>query len=122
MSKRKSPEIKVFDQIAEYLSLGNRIGNGLLNIFEAIFTKASEGKTATLAQFSYTVDNDPAAIYFIFTLASTSSDKPKTAKVEVVIKDGVSYMALRKRSSAELPRYPMSAQGVKDILKDAKLI
>lgn len=122
MSTRKSPEIKVFEQIAEYLSLGNRIGNGLLNIFEAIFTRASEGMAATLPRFSYTVDNDPAAIYFIFTLAATSSDKPKTAKVEVVIKDGESYMALRKRSSGELPRYPLSVRGVKDILKDAKLI
>ena len=122
MPSMKSPETKVFHQIAEYLSLGNRIGNGLLNIFEAIFTKASEGKAATLPRFSYTVDNDPDAIYFIFSLASTSAEKPKTAKVEVVIKDGESYMALRKRSSDELPRYPLSATGVKGLLKDAKLI
>lgn len=115
----KTDETRLFAQITEYLSLGNRIGKGLLNIFDTIFTRASEGKAAALAQFSYTVGNDPAEIRFIFTISSTSSGKPRTAKVEVVIRDGETYMALRNRTKDN--RYPLSLQGVRDLLADAKI-
>ena len=117
----KTDEAKLFGQIEEYLSLGTRIGNGLLNIFGTLVTNVSEGKAAALSQFSYSVDNDPAAIYFIFSLTSTSPGKLKPAKVEVVIKDGHRYMTLRKKSVIEPARYPLSIQGVRDLLKKAKL-
>lgn len=116
----RTDETKLFAQVEEYLSLGNRIGNGLLNIFDTIFTKASEGQAAALAQFSYTVDNDPAEIRFIFTLSSTSSGKPRTAKVEVTLKDDGAAMAIKGKARGRRA-YPLSLQGVKDLLADSKI-
>lgn len=115
---REEKSAELFKDMREYNLLGFRIGDGLHNMFNTLVTSISRKKMGVLPNYRYVVSPDTNSASFRFIIKSgtrtytvyTSIDRedPKNASLGL--------------TGATKTQFPFSEKGVRDMLKEIKVI
>ena len=122
---REEQSRELFKNIGEYANLGFRIGDGLYRMFETLVTSISKKKATLDHSYTFRVESGVPRTVFGFTV-----HVGKTKSFPVSIFNGpncepsmsIVTKAPTGKSNGETWHFPMSEQGIKDMLKEIKVI
>lgn len=125
---REEQSKELFKNIHEYASLGFRIGDGLHNMFNTLVTSISKKKATLDHSYTFRVESGVPRTVFGFTMhvGKTKSfpvsifngpnSDPSMSSMSIVTK------APTGKFKGDIQYFPMSEQGIKDMLKEIKVI
>lgn len=122
---REEQSKELFKNISEYANLGFRIGDGLQNMFNTLVTSISKKKAALDHSYTFRVESGVPRTVFGFTM-----NVGKTKSFPVSIFNGpncepsmsIVTKAPTGKFKGDIQYFPMSEQGIKDMLKEIKVI
>jgi len=126
---REEQSRELFKNIREYANLGFRIGDGLLHMFDTLVTSISKKKASVDPIYTYTVHGGTSLVVFNFSITVTGK-KNDLYIVDVVVnkekpgKTGLHLSITPKAANASptVKDFQFSEQGIKDMLKEIKVI
>jgi HAND. len=125
---REEQSKELFKNIREYNLLGFRIGDGLHNMFNTLVTSISKKKASVNPIYTYTVHGGTSLVVFNFGI-SVDRKKDSLYYVDVVVnKEKPGKTGLHLSTVPKAPKLPtvkdfqFSEQGIKDMLKEIKVI
>jgi hypothetical protein len=126
---REEQSKELFKNIREYNLLGCRIGDGLHNMFNTLVTSISKKKASVHPIYTYTVHGGTNLVVFNFSI-QVAGKKTVLYTVDVVVnKEKPRKTGLHLSIVPTAPNLPptvkdfqFSEQGIKDMLKEIKVI